>query len=199
MRVHSLIGQLTAILFFCSVSPLQAKQMEQYSIKLDSLKAIKQQERLGDELYVSISEFTQGSEPRHYQIPAYPAHWVSKYLNQINHLTIWQRPLNQCESTDVVISLVEEDFGPWSNEDLIGSVRLHIRCDNGKMTTHWDIPNKKITTPVNGKPNVFTFSGNNAKYEATFSVSEFPTTKPGPLPHEERGEESSYQQSIQIP
>ncbi len=162
-----------AFLFAISVfaSPSFA-QTEQIAVKLKTLEVIRQQEKSGDELYISVTEFPTVGSPSHYQIPSYPTHWLSKYLTNVKDVVIWKKNLNHCEPIDLLISLVEEDFAPWNMDDSLGSVQLKVQCVNGKAVEQWTIPNSKDTSKVSNDNNAFTFTGEGANYKATFSLED---------------------------
>ena len=151
---------------------------EEISITLEKLDVVHQQEKCCDELYFSVTEVPRDAKcekckfrlPKHYQVPNYPSHWLSKYSNKINNITLWKKTVNGCESTDVVFSLVEEDLPPWNLDDLLGSIELKIRCENGKLATHWEIPNGKITAQIADNPNGFSFTGKKAEYHGLFKI-----------------------------
>lgn len=151
------------------VSVLVASQLfaqEKISLRLQKLEVIQPQEQRGDEIFLHITEFPLNSKPKHYYIPHRPAHWLSKHLAQVQNINLWQKQ-GVCEPTNVLISLVEEDAEPWNINDLLGSVMLRIKCENGKINKEWSIPDSKNTS-YGDVENVFQFQGKNANYRATF-------------------------------
>lgn len=152
------------------ISPLMA--VEQYSVKLERIEKIQSQEKKGDELYFSITEFPQKGQPRHYQIPSFPAHWLSGYLSSVNNVTLWQKSMQSCDETKVIFSLVEEDLPPWNLDDLLGSVELNLKCEQGKLVPHWSIPNQKITEATPNVNGGFQFKGDSSEYRATFKLEQ---------------------------
>jgi len=167
-----------------------ANAVQEVSVDLQKLKVIQEQEKSGDELYFSVTEVPLDKKwekgkfplPKHYQVPAFPSHWLSKYADKIHDVTLWKKTGKGCESTDVLFSLVEEDTPPWNLDDLLGSVKLQMRCENGKTVTHWEIPDSKITASVPQKSNTFSFTGDGAEYSGTFKVEQHaaPTNKKDP-------------------
>ncbi|MBI2791971.1 MAG: hypothetical protein HYX61_08435 [Gammaproteobacteria bacterium] len=160
---------LTGIIIYCVQVPVYA-QNEMLEVKLQSLQVVKTQEKYGDELYISVTEFPLNKKASHYQIPAFPSHWLSKYLHNVKDVVIWQKSLNQCEPVNLLISLVEEDLTPWNIDDTLGSVELKVECVNGKAVEKWVIPDPKNTTKTKDDGNEFSFSGENAEYKAIFKV-----------------------------
>jgi hypothetical protein len=144
--------------------------VDQLSVTLDHLQKIHQQEAGGDELYISVTEFSANEKPRFYQIPAFPSHWNSKNLHDIQQVVLWKKPLKMCEKTTVVFSLVEEDMRPWDSDDLIGSVQLNVTCDGQHIKTQWTVPNTSNTTVLHDKSTGFAFKGSGAQYNAYMNV-----------------------------
>lgn len=145
-------------------------QTQEIAVKLQALEVLRAQEKGGDELYFNVTEFPVQSKARHYQVPSYPSHWLSKYANSIKDVVIWKKTLEACEPVDLLITLVEEDFAPWNVDDTLGSIELKIKCVNGKAQEEWVIPDAKNTVKIEGKKNAFQFTGDNAQYEAIFKL-----------------------------
>lgn len=157
---------MTALLLVAN--PVSA-QDEKMVIKLDVIEKIHAQEKGGDELYFSITEFPSKGRPSHYQIPEFPSHWLSEHLKGVQNVILWEKASKECEPVKVIISLVEEDLPPWNIDDLLGSIELNVKCENGKLATQWNIPNKENTAVIGNVNNAFSFSGKNAEYHAIFS------------------------------
>lgn len=142
------------------------------SLKLDVLEKIHAQEQSGDELYFTVTEFSENKAPRHYRIPSYPTHWMSDYLKNVKNITLWQKSFATCEKTDVLISLVEADLPPWNVDDLLGSIEYKVTCDQGKMKTEWSIPNKENTAQIMNQEGAYAFTGDHSEYHALFKIDE---------------------------
>lgn len=146
-------------------------QSEEIAVKLKKIESIHTQEKYGDELYISVTEFpAKEDQPRHYQVPAFPTHWLSRYLQNMHDVVIWKKSVDQCEPVDLLISLVETDVIPWNVDDLLGSIELKVKCVNGKAVDEWSIPNPKITTKIANEKNAFSFTGEKAEYRAVFNL-----------------------------
>lgn len=143
---------------------------EDYSVKLKSIEKIHSQEKGGDELHVSITEFPKEGVPSHYQIPNFPSHWLSPYLYNVKDLTLWKKNVQSCTDLKVVFSLVEEDIPPWNLDDLLGSVTLDLKCDKGKMVSSWLIPNSANTEALGKDSGEFKFKGEGAEYKLNFQL-----------------------------
>ena len=173
-RNNILTGLLLSTCSFFSAANAQPTQI---SVELKALESVRQQEAQGDEIYFNITEIpvnAKGHKSFFYQIPSYPSHWLSRYLKDVQNITLWKKTVNECIDRDVLISLVEEDMAPWDLNDLVGSIELKLRCEKGKTTQSWSIPNPSITSTVPNRPNAFSFTGKNAQYRAFFSFSEKP-------------------------
>lgn len=164
------IAVSTIIVALFASPVLQAR--EEFSVKLQEIQKIKSQEERGDELFISVTEFPKGQTPRHYQIPSFPTHWLSTYLTSVKDVSLWQKNIQGCQDVKVIFSLVEEDLAPWNLEDLMGSVELNVKCEQGKFVTNWIVPNKEITEPLANEKNTFTFKGNKAEYRARFKLEQ---------------------------
>lgn len=146
-------------------------QNEELTVKLHSLDVIKTQEKGGDELFISVSEFPVKGKAVHYQIPSYPTHWLSKYAGNVKDIVLWNKKSNTCEPAELMFTLVEEDFEPWNMDDSIGSVALKVECINGEAVQSWTIPKQKPGISVTQEGGTFTFEGDGAKYKASFSIN----------------------------
>lgn len=179
----ALWGLLGLGIFAVAGIPTSWAQGAELTVKLQKLEKLQPTEKAVDELYFSITEFPAQGKASHYQIPSFPAHWLSSHLANVKDVMLWQKTLQKCEPTEVLISLVEEDLPPWNPNDLLGSVQLKISCDNGKLVQSWSIPNPEITSQVN-HDTVYSFEGEKMKYQATFKFenNKVKQTIPAPVP-----------------
>lgn len=151
-------------------TPALAEGVDQISVSLKRLQQVLQQEKAGDELYISVTEFTENERPKFYQIPRFPAHWTSENIGSIKDVVLWKKAMKTCTPTRVIFSLVEEDLPPWNTNDLVGSMQLEVSCEKGKMKTSWHIPNAANTAVIADKNHAFEFTGNRANYRAYLNV-----------------------------
>ena len=91
----------------------------------------------GDEIYLSITEFHSSRDARHITVPSQPVHWPSKALPQVKDLRLWGGSLKEGESLELIISVIEQDAAPWNIDDLIGTVKVKLRNENGKLEEKW--------------------------------------------------------------
>lgn len=158
---------------FCAANLLSSSIFAEnmhFSVKLKSIEKIQEEEKGGDELHISITEFPKEGRPSHYQIPNFPSHWLSPYLYNIKDLTLWNKNLQSCTDVKVVFSLVEEDFEPLNIDDLLGSVALDLKCEKGKMISSWSIPDSANTEQVGKKSGEFKFKGDKTEYRLNFQL-----------------------------
>lgn len=138
-------------------------------IKLSSMEKKHSQEQSGDELYISITEYSKNHLPRNYQFPAFPSHWLSQHVSNIKDAVIWKKELKECEDIDLLINLVEEDVQPWNVDDSLGALKLKLSCQNGKTQGQWEIPDNKTVSKIPNQKDKFNFTGSNGQYELQFS------------------------------
>lgn len=149
-----------------------AKESTNLVVKLDSIVKIHSQEERGDELYFSITEYSNKQGNDHYQVPNFPTHWLSSHLSQVDDVNIWQKALIDGEAVQLIISLVERDVPPWNVDDLIGSVKLKLKYEQDKLEKEWSIPNQANTTRVPDTKNTFKLVGDEAEYTIVLKVEE---------------------------
>lgn len=141
---------------------------------LKSFKTEQSQEKGGDELYISVTEYTKNHSPSYYQVPAFPAHWLSEHIGKVNNALLWKKDLTKCEDTDLMITLVEEDLIPWNVDDSLGSLKLKLTCKNDKLQGEWNIPNTNAVSKSKGK-DAFQFTGDNGRYDVQFGLENITT------------------------
>ena len=137
-------------------------------LKLVSLEKKQSQEQSGDELYISITEYSKNHLPRNYQVPAFPSHWLSQYVSSVKEAVLWKKDLQECEEAELLITLVEEDILPWNVDDSLGSLKLKLSCQNGKMQGQWVILDSKTASTIPHQKDKFSFTGNNGLYDLQF-------------------------------
>ncbi len=165
-----LMLRIVGIILICAFGHAAFAQGQEISVKLKNLKMIQQQEKGGDELYISVTEYPAQGKPIHYQVPSYPTHWLSKYITNVKDVVIWKKTDAKCEGAELLITLVEEDFVPWNMDDSLGSVALKVECVNGKAIEKWSIPDQKTAEKISNENGAFTFKGKGAQYKALFTI-----------------------------
>ena len=168
---------ITGMLVYCLmlVSPYVIAKDISASLSLLSMKAIKTSEKVGDELYFDISVFPSYKLPSHERIPQKPIHWPSRGIHHLNNLGLWKGVLKPQQVVTLIISLMEMDAPPWDTDDLIGSVRIRLKNNNGTLETSWSIPNR-VDAPVavlgqGGQKEKFNLLGENSNYELMLKLT----------------------------
>ncbi len=139
-------------------------------LTLEDIQVIKTAAHLsGDEIYVNITEYSSVDKPAMHRIPEYPSHWLSKYIDKVKDVTLWQKPIQDEESVELIISVVESDAPPWDVDDLIGSVKLKVYIEKGKLEQEWSIPNKAIVKSE-GEKGHFVLTGDGAEYKISLKL-----------------------------
>lgn len=124
-------------LMFCLCTVHAESQAIYPALVLDKMVKIKTAEKYGDELYWVITEFKSTGKNLQYTIPRYPVHWPAKSLDSIKNIQLWRGKVLPGQSSTIYIELVEHDAPPFDIDDSIGSVRLVIKNDHGKLKVEW--------------------------------------------------------------
>ncbi len=163
-------------LVLCILSLFSTSVLAQTEAKLilKSFKTEQSQEKSGDELYISVTEYTKNHSPSYYQVPAFPAHWLSEHIGKVNNAIIWKKDITKCEDVDLMITLVEEDLLPWNVDDSLGSLKLKLTCQNDKLQGEWIIPNANAVSKSTEK-NAFQFTGDSGRYDIQFNLENITT------------------------
>lgn len=166
MRKFLSIAVLWACAFHVSANPLQVDVM------LSSMKAIKSQEAGGDEVYFSVTQYSNKKRPQESRIPMFPTYWRSATVNELKDVILWHAELEQGESVQVVLSLIEHDAPPWNVDDHLGSAKVTLNNDRGRMKVEWSQPNYQDQPPTIQSPEapLYTFMAGEAKYQVKFDI-----------------------------
>ena len=168
--------ELVVILFsLLTALSFAAGKDQAVAVNLLHLKALQTSERGGDELYMSVTVYPSQGQPSTKQIPQRPLHWLNSHLDKINNLNLWKGKLAVGQSVSLMFSLMEQDAPPWNTDDLIGTVRVHIKNDAGKIISNWSMPNR-IDSPTevqtqHGAAKLFELNGEGARYQAYFLLN----------------------------
>lgn len=174
--IKKLSGLLTVILFFAT-SVVFAGSDVHVTLKLDQIELVELAEERGDEIYFSVTEYSSEKRPgTSSRVPVFPLHWLSKNLDKVKNITMWESTISSGSGVQLIISLVEQDFPPWNIDDHLGSVKLTLTNKNGNITKKWSMPDYKDDASVSRISSSdtspgFTFTGEGAKYRANFVVS----------------------------
>lgn len=147
---------------------------------LNHLKPVKLNEKSGDELYMDIGVYRAQKQGRFYRIPKFPKNWPSSHLDKIKKITLWSEPVKAGERVILIVSLLEQDITPMNPDDLIGSMRVDMKNEDGVLSVQWSIPNRS-TGPVtilgeHGNIERFELLSDKGEYEAYLSLKSHLTT-----------------------
>ena len=130
-------------------------------------------EKHGDELYFSVTKYSNKKESTQKRIPMFPTHWLSKNLDTIKNIKLWEDTIQKDEAVQLIISLIEHDSPPWDLDDHIGSVKVTLVNKKGKLKIDWSIPNLSDQTEVTklkkNSPS-FILKGDGGRYKVIFDV-----------------------------
>ena len=90
-------------------------------------------------------------------------------------MNLWEGLLQNKEAIQLVVSLIEQDMPPWDLDDHIGSVKITLANDNGKLQTKYSIPNFQDQPEViqpNSKYPLFILKGDGSQYKVAFEVKQ---------------------------
>lgn len=162
-------------------------------LTLEKIEAVKTEEgKSGDQIYLNITEYSSMDKPNMHRIPEYPSHWLSKYIDKVKNVTVWNRAIKDTESVELVISLVESDAPPWDVDDLIGSVKLKIYIEKGKLEQEWSTPNKDIVKSDKEKGH-FVLTGDGAEYKISLKLKkDDKATKDKPAKHASEKQKNTH-------
>ena len=182
-----IIVALVAILLLMLLSPSKIKlpkRAVQPELVLRQIKVVKEQERDGDELYLTLSARVAGESPEYSRIPAKPDHWLSRQIDLVKDVSLWSKPILEGQSVTLVIELNEQDAEPLNSDDLLGIMRVQLNNEKGSLVIHWDHPDKKgLDAPKKqasqmvdrfsqgtGKVETYELDNDGAHYEVYLSV-----------------------------
>lgn len=148
------------------------------TITLKDIENIKGSEEK-DELFISIFEHKKNERPKLYRVPNFPEYWLSNLVEQLKDVVIWEGIVRKNNSTNLMISLLEQDLAPWDNDDLLGTIRYMFYYDstekqfmmNSKTVKQGNKNNKGEFDPLINDTHTFTLNGDDSLYKITLEVS----------------------------
>ena len=164
---------ITFIMAFASCIFAAGKKELNISVNVQELSVEKLSEKYGDEIYFSVVQYSNKKPAKQFRIPEFPSYWKFKYFEKIKGINLWQGSVQNNETTQLVISIIEQDSFPLDLDDHIGSVKVTLINKNGKLQVKWDIPNLRDQAEVlqleNNSP-LFVLMGDYSKYKISFKV-----------------------------
>ncbi len=113
----------------------------QLFLKLDSIKASDAAQKAHEKVYLNVLAYTEKLDKmqpnRHYTVPDLPLTWHAQALEKVKAVPVWHDTLAAGDAAEVVISLAERNRPPWWTDNLIGSLKLHVKDDNGVLKIDW--------------------------------------------------------------
>lgn len=169
---------LLVILFFCSAKNAIAEDevassKTKFKLEVAMLSANKLSEQGGDEIYISVVEYSNFGKSTYHRVPSYPTYWLSKHLPSVKKVRLWERDFQDGDAAQLIVSVVERDIPPWNVDDLIGSIKINVNQNDGHLSVEWDPNQYKNEAEVDqldkDKP-VFVLRGDNSNYKISFDV-----------------------------
>lgn len=139
-----------------------------YTVYLLTMKGSQATDRGGDALFMHVVQYLSSGDTSAERIPAGKATWQLDTLKDINKLKLVEFHLAPQDAITTVFSLLEEDKEPWATTDLVGSIRLRVRNDDGTLAYQWGIPNRtdgpEVIATKYGNARRFALYGDGGKY-----------------------------------
>lgn len=153
--------------------PLLAQALA-ITVNLSSIKAEMISEKNNDEIYFSITKYSNMGKSSQIDVPIRPTYWLSSKLVKVKNVTLWQGELQANEEVKLILSLLEKDAPPWNLNDHIGSLQLVLKNISGKLQLKWELPNfadlPEIEMVTKGNSGDFIFKGNDSRYRVKLTV-----------------------------
>lgn len=148
------------------------------AVTLKRMKTDKTAAVSGDELYFNVTSYSSLGQSRTERIPEQPAHWDSKALDKVQNIPLWTGSLQEGEEMKLILSVVEQEFPIWNNDELIGGAQLKLSNQKGELKYEWEVPLFEENTDIemhgqaNANPQLFLLKSSDAVYEVAFSVEQ---------------------------
>ena len=103
-------------------------------------------------------------------------HWDSNHLQKLQHEKLWSLDLRDNQAIEIFVAVVEHDTPPWDLDDVIGSIKIKIKNQQGKITSKWSFLGDKKSVQLtsskdkSGQRMGYLFQGGNSKYEINFHL-----------------------------
>ncbi len=167
LALSFLISILTLFSYSISAKPITAE------VKIAELQNIKLASYFWDQIYFTVLETDNKGKSKLRRIPEYPLETPIKKNRKLKDISLWKKDLNEGESVQVIISVVEQDLSKFGSDDLIGQAAVTLSNTNNKLVSTWSVPesDRKHTTKFIHKNDVIMFdmTGDKGDYHITFS------------------------------
>jgi hypothetical protein len=164
---------LAAIFSLFITLPVLAKDLT-VALTASKIRAVKTQERSGDELYFDVAEYTKDGLQQFYRVPEKPIHLLSSRLDKIKDFKLWHNTIKEGEAVQVILSFIEEDYSPWDLDDLLGVMKLRMINKGGKLIIDWKMPNttsRGLELNHDPKQRRFELTGSGANYQLDLRIT----------------------------
>ncbi|MEY3182066.1 MAG: hypothetical protein RLZ35_51 [Pseudomonadota bacterium] len=173
--VNSIRSLIVAGLFLLGVSTVVHAE-DKLQVKLINMQAEALSEENGDEVYISVTKYSNQGHPEEFRIPSAPKNWFFKRLSEAKNVTLWEGTVATGEEIKLLISIAEQDFPPWDVDDLIGTLQLDLKRVKGRLVEAWSIPamdgqpSIEDKGAVSSKGRRYVLHGDNSRYEIELMV-----------------------------
>lgn len=141
------VGFLIGLLFSASIFAINNQTIKP-NLLLNQIQVVNEGELLGDSLYFDITIVRINQPTQYIRIPEYPLHLPSFKAKALKPTTLWSESIDNGKKVILVISLMEQDSKPFNPDDLIGSIRIELKNENGHLNAIWSIPNQKSAPSI---------------------------------------------------
>lgn len=169
--------RISSLIFLTIVASITHQVLAEATVKipcrvsLEKIELIQSSEKSGDELYVMVTAYPKNQQPSQSRTPIFPTHWLSKHLAALKDVSIWEAELAEGDSIQLVLTLLEHDVPPWNIDDLIGSAKVILMNQKGKITSKWSIPEyQDLPKIIQEQASVFRFKGEQSEYVVRFNL-----------------------------
>ncbi len=172
MRYKNL-GILIGLWMFSTMLIAASSNDQVARLVLNHVSLIQHQEADGDELYFDVSVFRSKEPTQYLRVPAKPFHWKSQRIQDVSNMTLWSDMIKKGEDVTIIVSLMETDMTALYPDELIGSVRVKFKNENGVLHTRWSMPNHVGEVAFKGKKESvqkFDLVNDGAHYKVDLSV-----------------------------
>lgn len=174
LRLPQKAAMIFTTVCICLCSTVAIAKTRMIEVKLLDIEAKKLTERTGDELYFTVTEYPNKGNPKILRIPMFPLHWLSRDLNNINNVLLWQGKIEEDSSVLLILTLMEQDLPLLGVDDHLGSAQVKIVNTKGKLTTTWGQPrfvDQPKVEQVRSNASDYLLFGDNGEYEVKFKIN----------------------------
>ncbi|MDB6096187.1 MAG: hypothetical protein JWM09_465 [Francisellaceae bacterium] len=148
------------------------------SLKLLNIKADEIPDKSTDNIYFSLTHYSNKGKAETLREPIYPTHWSSSNLTLLKNKLLWESSIQEGEEIKLIISLLKQNSAPWETDTLLGSAKVvlskHkqdeiIKKQWGK-TSFFEQPD--VIMKKKGRGQIYQFKSEGRIYTLNFLISE---------------------------